>query len=399
MNPQTIRIGIDVGSARHRVAVGLPDGKLIDEFDVEHHAQGFSQFFKRIAIHESRHHLPVSVAMEGYNGWARPLDGQILRHGWRLYNVNNLKLARYKEIFPAPAKTDAIDARRILELFQLSAHVPVARHALQEVAPTPAVNDRLKRLTRRRKQLVNERVRIVNRLHADLHAVSPGLAAITGDVANVWFLNFLTCRDELPKLAKLQRKSLLAIRGVGQKYASVIQQWQHNAGFAPEVEIVGDMILQDARRVQALNADIDALDRGIKATASESVLACTIQSIPGFGDTSAAELAGEIGAIERFESEAGLAVYTGMAALDNSSGKNTSTRTPKQVNTRAKAAMMVATARHYPYVNASQAYYDKKRAEGKKHNQAVRSLGRHLIRVIWALVKSGRNYEDRSKTA
>ena len=91
------------------------------------------------------------VAMEGYNGWARPLDGQIRRHGWCLYSVNNLKLARYKEIFPAPAKTDAIDARRILELFRLSAHVPVAKNVLQEVAPTPMVNDRLKRLTRRRK--------------------------------------------------------------------------------------------------------------------------------------------------------------------------------------------------------------------------------------------------------
>jgi transposase len=399
MNPQTIRIGIDVGSARHRVAVGLPDGKLIDEFDIDHHAQGFSQFFKRIATHESRHHLPVSVAMEGHNGWARPLDGQILRHGWQLYNVNNLKLARYKEIFPAPAKTDAIDARRILELFQLSAHVPVARNALQEVAPTPAVNDKLKRLTRRRKQLVNERVRLVNRLHADLHAVSPGLAAITGDVANVWFLNFLTCRNDLTKLAKLHKKSLLAIRAIGKQYASVIQEWQHNASFAPEVDIVGEMILQDARRVQALNVDIDALETSIQAAASESELAQTILSIPGFGDTSAAELAGEIGAIERFESEAGLAVYTGMAALDNSSGKKTAARRPRQVNSRAKAAMMVATARHYPHVDASQAYYDKKRAEGKQHNQAVRALGRHLIRVIWALVKSGRNYEDRSKNA
>lgn len=399
MNPQTIRIGIDVGSARHRVAVGLPNGKLIDEFDVDHHAEGFSQFFKRITALESRHRLPVSVAMEGYNGWARPLDGQILRRGWQLYNVNNLKLARYKEIFPSAAKTDAIDARRILELFQLSAHVPVARDALQEVAPAPAVNDKLKRLTRRRKQLVIERVRIVNRLHADLHAVSPGLAAITGDVANVWFLNFLTCRDDLPKLAKLHRKSLLAIPAIGKKYANQIQDWQRQASFAPEVSIVGQMILQDARRVKALNADIDALDSDIKAAASESTLAQTIQSIPGFGDTTAAELAGEIGALERFESESGLAVYTGMAALDNSSGKKVAARTPKQVNTRAKAAMMAAVARHYPLVDASQAYYDKKRTAGKKHNQAVRALGRHLIRVIWALVKSGRQYEDRSKTA
>jgi hypothetical protein len=49
--------------------------------------------------------------------------------------------------------------------------------------------------------------------------------------------------------------------------------------------------------------------------------------------------------------------------------------------------------------HASKIYYDKKRAEGKKHNQAIRALGRQMVRVIWALVKSGRQYENRSKIA
>lgn len=399
MNSNTLRIGIDVGSVRHRVAVGLPDGTLIDEFDVDHHAAGFNQFFHRIAALEVRHPLPVSVAMESYNGWARPLDGLICQHGWTLYNVNNLKLARYKEIFPASAKTDAIDARRILELFQLSAHIPVARDALQKVAVPPAVNDTLKRLTRRRKQLVNERVRIVNRIQADLHAVCPELLVLTRDVTNVWFLNFLTCRNALQKLAKLQHRSVLAIPAIGQKYAQQIQTWQRTARFAPDVDIVSGMVLQDARRIQALGMDIKALDRSIKAAAADSALARTLKSIPGFGDTTTAELAGEIGTLSRFESEAGLALYTGMAALDNSSGKKIGARTPRQVNTRAKAAMMVAIARHLPHVPASRAYYDKKRAEGKKHNQAVRALGRQMIRVIWALVKHEREYENRSKIA
>lgn len=88
MEPNTLRIGIDVGSVRHRVAVGLPDDTLIDEFDVDHHVAGFSQFFHRIAAIETRHPLPVAVAMESYNDWARPLDGLMREHGWTLYNVN-----------------------------------------------------------------------------------------------------------------------------------------------------------------------------------------------------------------------------------------------------------------------------------------------------------------------
>lgn len=399
MNPLSIRVAVDVGSARHRVAIGLPDGKVLDEFDMDHTAGGFNEFFHRIEALEKRHHLPVAVAMEGFNGWARPLDGQILRHGYRLYSVNNLKLARYKEIFPAPAKTDAIDARRILELFRLSEHLPLARDALHEVAPTPAENDKLKRLTRRRKQLVWERARVINRLQSDLHAVCPGLLSITQTADNLWFLNFLTCRDALPKLARLRQASLLAIPGVGKTYAARIQAWQPQAQFAPEVEWVGEMILQDARRILALGNDITAMDQKIAAIAAHSELAQSVGSIPGFGKTSMAELAGEIGTLDRFETESGLALYVGMAALDNSSGKKTSAKPSRQVNARAKAAMMVAVARHIACVPASRAYYDKKRAEGKKHNQAVRALGRHLVRVIWAMAKQGRKYEIREVNA
>ena len=125
----------------------------------------------------------------------------------------------------------------------------------------------------------------------------------------------------------------------------------------------------------------------------------TLLSIPGFGDTSAAELAGEIGTVARFESEAGLALYVGMAILDNSSGKMSGAGAPRQANTRAKAAMMVAIARHIAHVAWSKICHDNKRTQVKKHNQAIRALGRQMVHVIWALVKSGRKYEDRSKIA
>jgi len=40
----------------------------------------------------------VAVAMEGFNGWTRPLDSMVRQRGYRLYNINNLKLARFREI-------------------------------------------------------------------------------------------------------------------------------------------------------------------------------------------------------------------------------------------------------------------------------------------------------------
>ena len=124
--------------------------------------------------------------------------------------------------------------------------------------------------------------------------------------------------------------------------------------------------------------------------------ATRIASIPGYGDTCSAELAGEIGTLARFNAETGLAIYLGMAPLDNRSGKYQGTKKPRQVNTRAKAAMMTAVARHIACVPQSKAYYDRKRAEGKKHNQAIRATGRHLVRVMWAMIKQERDYELRN---
>jgi hypothetical protein len=46
-------------------------------------------------------------------------------------------------------------------------------------------------------------------------------------------------------------------------------------------------------------------------------------------------------------------------------------------------------------VPESQRYYEKKRSEGKKHNQAIRALGRHLCRIIYKMLTEEREYEMR----
>ena len=340
-----IRVSVDVGCYQHSVAIGLSGGELVEEFGFDHSPEGFRHFFDRIAHQEAQHDLPVSVAMEGYNGYARPLDRMVRLREYRLFNINNVKLARFKEIFPAAAKTDRIDARKGLELFQLQEFLPAARGVLQEVAAVPEEHDLLKRLTRRRRRLVEERDRVLNNLQADLQAVSPGLLDITGDASNVWFLRFTTCADSLEKLARLHRSSLLKIRSVGKKYADVIQCWQKRAHFSDEVSYVGEMIQEDAIRILELRDKIKALDDRIAKIAEGSREAVIMSSIPGFGPTSTAELAGEIGTICRFETEASLALYLGMASLDNSSGKKKGSKTPKMVNTRAKAVIAILLCR------------------------------------------------------
>ena len=337
--------------------------------------------------------------MEAYNGWARPLDRLILERNWRLFNVNNLKLARYKEMFPTPAKTDAIDARRMLELFRLRHTGKLAREVLQPVAAAPAVNDQLKRLTRRRRQLVNDKVRVLTRMVPDLQACCPGLLALTTDVDNLWFLNLLAARDDLRQLAKMRQASLLKIPAIGRKYAADVRAWQGRCCLSDEVELVGPMIVADARRVLALRLEIKALECRLEALARDSELAKRIDTIPGFGLICSAELAGEIGTLDRFEHESGLAMYVGMAPVDHQSGNMRHSRRPRQVNCHAKAAMMVEAASHAHQCTQAATYYAKKRIQGKAHNQAVRALGRQLCRVIWSMLRNQRDYRTESPTA
>jgi len=399
MRNSHVLVAIDVGVHRHRVAIGVPGQPLAQELDIDHTPEGFAAFFEAVEAHTQGGTLPVAVAMEGYNGHARPLDQRVLARGWRLFNVNNLKLARYKEIFPGPAKSDPIDSRKMLELFSLREQMPLAKGVLCEVELAPEVNLQLKRLTRRRRVLVNEKVRVTNRMQADLHAVCPGLAEITGAVDNLWFLRFLTRRGDLTQLARLHQSTLLRIRGVGPKYAADIRAWQRHAQFAPEAAYVGPMIVADARRTLDLLTQIDALEAACSQLAQDSELTRLIDSIPGFGIVTSAGLAGEIGTLTRFQTEASLALYVGMACLDHQSGQISRARVSRQVNRHAKTALMFALARHAEQVPESKAYYDRKRAEGKKHNQALRALGRHLIRVIWSMVKNHRNYEIRTPEA
>jgi transposase len=185
---------------------------------------------------------------------------------------------------------------------------------------------------------------------------------------------------------------LLKIRGVGQKYLNIIVQWQQSAFFSDEVGIVSPMIHEDALHILALNEKIKQLESHIEQLNIQSEIASLLRTMPGFGKTTTAEITGEIGTIERFAGESSLALYLGMATLDNSSGRHKGSKQPKHVNTRAKAAMMIAVDRHRKCVSESQRYNEKKRAEGKTHNQAIRALGRHLCRIIYKMLRNKTAY-------
>jgi hypothetical protein len=132
-----IRVSVDVGCQRHRVAIGLPSGKVLAEFDVEHRPEAFDRFFQRIDHYRQRYGGAVAVAMEGYNGWARPLDTLVRERGYRLFNINNLKLARFRRSSRPPPRTTASMRARVLSSFSSATICRPLRACCRRSLPHP----------------------------------------------------------------------------------------------------------------------------------------------------------------------------------------------------------------------------------------------------------------------
>jgi len=390
--PPQLYVGIDVGSEEHTVAMINEQGSIVREFSMPHTQKGFALFFDILEETARMYGTRIQIAMEGYNGWARPLDGMILEKGYPLFNVNNLKLARYKEVFPAAAKSDAIDARKIAELFMLQAHLPIARNVLQPIQPADSNHAILKILSRRHRQLTKEKIAIANRLGTQLNAQAPELKAATKQIDNLWFLRLLTLKKSLPELAQTRAKTIQKIPYLKVGDFEKIRQWQQQAYFGDTIAYIAPMIYEDAKRLLELKAQLAALKKQMQAHIERSSMALRIQSLIGFSTITAATLAGEIGTLDRFAGERSLAVYLGMANLDKSSGKYQGSKQSLSTNHHAKKVMIAAIMQHARHVEESKQYLQKKIAEGKKYQQAIRSIGRHLVRVLWSMITQERDY-------
>jgi transposase len=139
-------------------------------------------------------------------------------------------------------------------------------------------------------------------------------------------------------------------------------------------------------RCRSLTRSILALDRELQAAAAETAPA--LLALPGCGAVSTAKLLGEIGPIERFETDAQLARHAGVGPLEVSSGKYRRHRLDRGGNRQLNCALhriAITQARiHAP----ARAYLERKQSEGKSRREALRCLKRQLARTVFNTLKS-----------
>ncbi len=63
--------------------------------------------------------MTITFAMEGNNGYGSPFDRILIENGFVLYNVDNLKLKRFKDVFGAEWMNDRRDARMLAKMLKI----------------------------------------------------------------------------------------------------------------------------------------------------------------------------------------------------------------------------------------------------------------------------------------
>ncbi len=349
---------------------------MIDQFrDLEEKAQG-----------------EIAFAIEGKNWYGAPFDRILLESRFKLYNVDNLKLRRFREVFGAEWRNDRRDAKMLAKMLKLKDHMDVEEKAFIEVEKTPAVNEKLKILSRHQQSLIDEKTRLQNRLRKRLLEVCPDILEF-GDTNSKKLLQLLKRYPDFRGYKKITLGALLKIDTIGKQTAVPVVEGLRNIQYVEELaEIYKPIISSCCRRLLELMEEIELLDKELDKTGQKSSEVMLLRSIMGVGTKLSSRLIGELGDINRFDRESQVAVYCGVACVDDDSGKSEKTKAVYKANSICKATMIDIAGCTIRYVQESKTYYDKKRAEGKDHNHALRCLARQLIKVIFRMLTEGREY-------
>lgn len=381
-----INIGLDTGRERHQFHI-LDQGRTTRDTGILPNA---SWAFEAWAEHiESTHGPNIQIAVEARNGLASPLDQYLEGRGWRVVQIPPTAVKSYREnVMGQQNKTDATDAHA-LALLACDAGPRF------EVRKQPRRT--LRRLTRQRACLVKEQTQAINRLRQALAAYWPELTdSVVPDLAASYVLTILERHPDPAEIASLGVQGLRHILrsqshpgGVSDgRLAKLVQAAQANTVSPQEKPVILAEARFLVRRLRHVVEDVAAVEAVIAQAVQGDADARELDSLDGISTVSAATFVAEVQDIANFATEPQLASYAGLGLSRRQTGKTMDRKRPqRRANRHLKVCLLNVAAgrvfRHPP----SRAYYDRKRGEGKNHKQALRALARHVVRLLYGVLR------------
>jgi len=385
--------GIDVGSGSHHILILDDEDNVLYNKKISHRINEFAENINLFKQMEKRERGKISFALEGKNGYSAPLDRILLDQGFTLYNVDNLKLKRFREAFAGEWRDDERDSLMLSKMLKLKDYINSEREKVFIKIEKPSLlTESLKLLSRHQQTLIDEKVRLINRLRKKLLEVCPQILEL-GKLKNKKIIAVLTKYPDFSKYKRITLKSLLKIKGTGKKGAPFLLKRLNNIEYMPGLtDIYKTIILSYAQRILELQREIKDIDKSLDEIGEKNKEVNHLKTIPGVATKLASRLIGEIGDINRFPSGKQLAIYSGVACVNNNSGKVTKAKAVYKANKICKQTLITMAGCSIRSIHQCKAYYLKKRAEGKTHNHTLRCLARQMIKVIYKMLTEDRDY-------
>lgn len=386
--PPRIWIGIDIGKEHHHAVV-------LDE-------DGTSLVSRRLANREDdiltlltdAHQVGqvVTWAVDLANGLSALLLAILLGRGEPVVYLSGIAANRAAQGYTGAGKTDARDARIIADQARM-------RHDLRRLTIRDDTAIELELLTARRSDLVAERTRTINRMRSLLNSQFPSLDSVL-DFRSQGALTLVAGYQSPAAIRALGPARLerwlrnRKVRNAATLAATVHAAAREQTVLVPGHQVAAQLIHDMATSAQRLTNDVARIDAQIQERIDTHRLAPIIASMPGFGTLMAAEfLAATDGDMGRYKSPDHLAAHAGLAPAPRDSGKRTGNlHRPRRYDRRLQRVFYTSDLLSIQTSTSSRTYYDRKRAAGHRHNQAVLALARRRVNVLWALLRDQRNY-------
>jgi transposase len=382
--------GVDAGKTHHHCVVIGPDGKRLLSRRVANDEPELVALIGAVTALADQ----VTWAVDVPDGGAALLIGLLVAGDQELAYIPGRAVNRAADGYRGEGKTDARDAFIIADQARI-------RRDLAPLRPGDEITVELKLLTSRRGDLVADRTRAVSRLRGLLTSIFPALERVLED---------LTATGPLMLLSGYQTPAAIRAAGAAGLEAWLAERKVRNAGklaalaagaaarqhtHLPGEKLTASMIATLAGEVMSLNEQIKATGKLIEDRFHRHELAGLITSLPGIGTLLGAEfLAATGGDMAYFGTPDRLAAFAGLAPAPWDSGRIRGNRhRPERYHRRLNRVFYYSAMISLATCPESRRFYDRKRAEGKKHTQAVLALARRRVNVLWALLRDHRPYQ------
>jgi len=383
-------IGLDVGKEEHYATVLDDHGDKLaarsltnDETDIE------------ALVDVGEKHGKPALVIDQPGSIARLTLAVAQRRGVPVAYVPGLVMRRAADLYPGEAKTDPIDS------YVLADTARTRRKQVQWLDVTDKVLEQLQILNGFDIDLAADVTRVASRLRDALTSISPALERAIGSRLSHGGIRALLAKYPTPaalrKAGKTRVAKLMKARSprLANKVAdAVFTALDAQTVTVPAEATIGRIIAELAVELDRLHERRETLAKEIEEVFLAHPLGPVLVSLPGIGTRTGARILAEIGDGSRFSSGAKLASYAGLAPVLRQSGSSLkSVSRSRRGNHRLKNALFLAAFAAIR-TGESKAFYDRKRAEGKRHNAAVICLARRRCDVILAMLRNGECYVD-----